>query len=412
MPNALISMLRDRYEAMSAEFDAVANRCAEAGREPTDVEARSLAQIDSEMEPLGERIKDLVEQETRRYAANRVMENAPRVETRSIDDRGRVVNVGTGQVVDEEVDPEAPVRLAPLMASNAQLRRLSAAIQTRSVFREDLEPVQTRAVFTPPGAMVGAWQLPDPMLITNREPRLADLLNSGRAEGNTIQYLAVFAAAQSFITQENVAKQDSGMTIVRRSANMVKLASFTDLTWEMAADFSDAQTLVNAEMMGAITTAENTLVLAELRNGTVTPTLASPSRIVALLELKQAIRNGPSRADADIVILNPLDVVSVLGELTDPTGTLMAGPAVIIDPEGYTRLWGMRLVQSSGMAVGSVVEGVSQDATWWQREGPQLIVDPYSESKRNVVVVISEERGGVGMTRAASWGVASLPPLP
>ena len=76
-----------------------------------------------------------------------------------------------------------------------------AAVQSRSALTVDMEPVQNRAtVATPPGSIIGTW--PQPGSVTGREPRLAEMLNAGMADGNLVQYLRVNNPALSPLVGE------------------------------------------------------------------------------------------------------------------------------------------------------------------------------------------------------------------
>jgi HK97 family phage major capsid protein len=79
------------YQTLVDSYEAVLNRCADEGRDPTDEEAGILDGLRSEMQPLGSRLVELRETDDRRFAAVRAMSDAPDLpETRSA---GPVVHV-------------------------------------------------------------------------------------------------------------------------------------------------------------------------------------------------------------------------------------------------------------------------------------------------------------------------------
>ena len=119
--------------------------------------------------------------------------------------------------------------------------------------------------------------------------------------------------------------------------------------------------------------------------------LVSTSRLQALLELKQAVIGSSRGIEPDLVLVNPADVVTILAELAT-TGELVAGSAVITDQLGM-RVWGMRLVQQTNITLGQALVGLSSDASFWIREGPQLFVDPYTDVQEQHH---HRDRGGAG----------------
>jgi HK97 family phage major capsid protein len=397
--NRLLEQLRTQHSELSAQYDEILNRCADENRDPSEAEAGILEGLRTQLEPLGDRIVQLRDLDERRFATMTALDAYP-------DMSGSSSSSGDG-----DAGGGAPVhtrsRLAPLVASDEQLRAVIAAVENRSAYSAAV--VHERAsIGTPAGSVAGPWVMPD--TTTGREARFAEYLNGGGAEGNLVQYLAVVTPAVSPKVAEGAQKPDSGMVVDRRTANVDKHASWSAATWELLSDLANAVTLINGELMGSIVTAENAAIVAAITgdDGILTPALASTSRLVAVLELKQAIRAGASRGTADVVAINPLDYTSIVGELAS-TGQLVGGPAVAYDSDGTERLWGMRLVQTVGIAAGQALAGVGADATFWLRDGPILITDPYSLSGTNETKVIVEERAAVGATRPASWAYSALP---
>jgi HK97 family phage major capsid protein len=96
MPNRLMQRLAGDYQTLVDQYEAILNRCADEGRDPTDEEAGLLDGLRSEMQPLGSRLVELRETDDRRYAAVRAMSDAPDLpETRT-----------TGPLVHVRSEPE------------------------------------------------------------------------------------------------------------------------------------------------------------------------------------------------------------------------------------------------------------------------------------------------------------------
>jgi hypothetical protein len=440
MPNVLLQQLGQRYESLAGEYDSIVTTCERERREPSGAEESRLLQLRDQMRPLVDRVEELRDDEDRRHRAMNALTDIPDISGTEPGGRYHAISgwtPSTGQPQGQPGGPVMPVvggngngygrpqtragRLPLLQASDAQLGRFLHAFQTRSAWQEDLESageadsaggLENRAlIMTPTGAMVGAWA--QPMATYGIEPRIADLLTNVTADfTNTVQFLRVTAPGQAQMVVEGGPKPDAGAVISRASLPVLKIAAHQEVTTEMVNDFSDASVLVNTELLNGLVRRENIEVVGILINGATNPVLTSPSRLASLAELKAALRAGNMHVDADLVLLNPLDVPSVLAELSDSAGTFMAGAGIInIDPAGQIALWGMRLAQSMSVPVGSVTAGRAGDAWFWTREAPNLRVDPYSFGLTNQISAIVEERYACALIRPGAWGSAQLPPV-
>jgi hypothetical protein len=63
----------------------------------------------------------------------------------------------------------------------------------------------------------------------------------------------------------------------------------------------------------------------------------------------------------------------------------------------------MKVALTVSATVGQCLLGVSSAAAWFLREGPRVVVDPYSQSVNNMTRVIYEERGAAGLLVPGRW---------
>jgi HK97 family phage major capsid protein len=93
------------YRGLTEQYEAILNRCAEEGRDPTDQEAANLDGLRAEMQPLGDRLVELRETDERRFAAVRAMSDAPEVP-----ESGNLPVVRVHSEPDVYLPPDAPGR--------------------------------------------------------------------------------------------------------------------------------------------------------------------------------------------------------------------------------------------------------------------------------------------------------------
>jgi HK97 family phage major capsid protein len=394
MPNRLLERLGQDYKNLFDEYDQILNRCHAENRDPTSSEEGELTGLRSIMEPLGDRIVQLREDDDRRTAAVRAMTPA-----------GGDVAASSAHPVPGRRHTPPPLRVGEM-----QLRAITSAITNRTPYHEAIEPMQTRAaVMTPVGATSPVWW---PVQEYGVEERLAERITTRPApeSGNEFDYMATTTSATIGDVAEGAAKPDSGLVVSRRHVTVDKGAAYSDLSWEMQADFEGVEALVNTELAAGLVRWENAKIVAAILAdaGILKPTPASTSNVVKALEAKQAVRAAPNVGVPDLVILNPLDWATLAGELAATSGVLIGGEeAVTVGPT--ETLWGMAVAQSVAVTAKTVVLGVAAAAAWFMRDGPRTVVDPYSQSTNNLTRVIMEERGTAGLLVPGRWATFTLP---
>jgi hypothetical protein len=244
--NRLIERLGADYDQVLGRSEGILDRCHAEGREPSADEALELDGLRSDMDPLGERILELREVDDRKHAVARAM-------TPDGGD-GHVGPLQSGSLASGHVEGRA--RPSPLICSDAMLRNIMQAVQTRSAYDQPIDGLlQTRATaLVPTGAVAPDWL---PPIAYGREPRIAEHVTNAGGSGTEADWLEVTTAAVATVVAEGAAKPDSGMVLTRKSSLYEKLACFTDASMELLADFNSTQALINAELLGAINTLQN-----------------------------------------------------------------------------------------------------------------------------------------------------------
>ena len=228
--------------------------------------------------------------------------------------------------------------------------------------------------------------------------------------GNQFDYLAVGSPAVLGDVAEGAPKPDSGLTVVRRSATLDKQAAYSDMSWEMEADFEGVGPLINNELASGLIRAENAKIVGAILAdpGILAPVPTATSNVLKVFEAAQAVRGAPNVGQPDLMIVNPADWATLAGELASTSGMFISGAqAVQFGPA--TTMWGMEVVQSVAVTAKTVLLGVADAAAFFLREGPRVVVDPYSQSTNNLTRIILEQRYTVGLTVPGRWAHFALP---
>jgi hypothetical protein len=390
---------------MEAQYDTILDRIADEGRQPNEHDMSLIEGLRSNMTPLSERILELRAIDDQRRETLRVTTS----DGRDMSDPSMTSLVdGSGAAGPVQTRRRPP----SLHVGETQLRSFMEAMYERRTYNEPVATsgIENRApVVTPAGATVPYWYPPVPSGV---EQRLADRI-SVRAvpqPANTFEYLAVTSPAVLAAVAEGAAKPDSGLVIDRRTATIVKGAAFSDVSWEMVADFDSVDGMVNVELQSGLIRFENAEIVAGIvaDPGVLVPTISATSPLLSIFEAKQAVRGAPNVGLPDLVIIHPADFGVVAAELASTSGMLLGGEqAVTLGPQEM--LWGMTVAQTVAATPGQVLLGVAQAAAFFLREGPRLLVDMYSQSTNNLNRVILEERFAGGVLNPGRWAKFTLP---
>jgi hypothetical protein len=386
--NKLIERLGGQFRELSESYDEVLNRCEAEGRDPSDEEAGLLENLRSEMSPLGDRLIELRETDDRRLAAVRAM--------------GELPSDGGTEAVPIETRRRRP---PSLQLGETQMRSVVSAIETRQAYNEPVAGIENRAAaLTPAAAVVPVWWPPVEFGV---EGRLAEAITTRPApeQGNEFDYLATTTAALLADTAEGAAKPDAGLVLSRRHVSLVKGAAHTDFSWELESDFDGVAAIINNELAAGLVRWENGHIISAIvaDPNILTPTItgANPG-LVQVFQGAMAVRGAANVGNPDLVILHPSDWFQLTTELGSTSGLFLGGTeAVTAGPE--PKLWGMNVALTIAATPGQCLVGVSSAAAWFMREGPRVVVDPYSQSVNNLTRVVYEERGAAGLLVPGRW---------
>jgi hypothetical protein len=394
MGNRLLERLGADYNGLFERYDAILTRCHDEHRDPNSGEEVELDQLRSDMNPLGERIIQLRETEDRRSATATALD-------------------GFGDGATAPVPPglnaaPVPPRRHPLPAltvGDVQLRAIQAAIENRTAYNEAVTGIETRAAaLTPVGAVVPVWWPPQEFGV---EGRLAEAITTRPApeQGNEFDYLATTTAATMGDTAEGAAKVDAGLVLSRRHVTLVKGAAHTDYSWELEADFDGVADIVNNELAAGIIRWENAKIIAAIAAdpAILAPTITGTNPgLVQIFQGAMAVRAAANVGNPDLTILHPSDWFQLTTEVASTSGLFLSGQQIVQTGPQPT-LWGMRVALTIAATPGQCLLGVASAAAWFMREGPRVLVDPYSQSVNNLTRVIYEERGAAGLLVPGRW---------
>jgi hypothetical protein len=392
--------LYDDYKGLCDQYDEVLGRADLENRDPSGDEAVILDGLRSEMQPLGERLVELREVEERRTAAVRAMD-PDGTSTRT----GLEAVNGAGSPVPGRRHP-----LPSLQVGEVQLRAIQQALENRTAYSEPVSGVETRAaITTPAGSVVPVWWPPVEFGV---EGRLAEAITTRPApeQGNEFDYLATTTAATLADTAEGAAKPDAGLVLSRRHVALVKGAAFTSWSWELESDFDAVAATINNELAAGLVRWENAHILSAIVGdpGILKPTIVTTNPgLVQVFQGAMAVRAAANVGNPDLVILHPNDWYQLNTELAATSGLFLSGTqAIVSGPE--PSLWGMKVALTIAQTAGVCTLGVASAAAWFMREGPRVLLDPYSLAGSNETKLIYEERGAAGLLVPGRWATFTM----
>jgi hypothetical protein len=395
----LLDRLAADYRGLSDQYDEVLAGADLDNRDLTDAESVKLDGLRSEMAPLGDRLIQLKEDEERKSAAVTFMGDDG--------SKSYLHPVAPGHLEGAPVQNRDRRRPPPLGVGETQMRAVVEALSERRAYSE---PVETRAsVVTPAGAAVPVWWPPVEFGV---EGRLAEAIVTRPApeQGNEFDYLATTTAATIADVVEAGAKPDAGLVLSRRHVALSKGAAFTMWSWELESDFDGVAAIVNNELAAGIIRWENGHIVSAIAGdpGILTPTITTTNPgLVQIWQGAMAVRGAPNVGDPDLVILHPTDWYQLTTETASTSGIFLSGTQVVTaGPEPM--LWGMKVALTVAATPGQCLLGVSSAAAWFMREGPRVIVDPYSQAASNLTRIIYEERGASGLLVPGRWAKFTL----
>lgn len=373
----------EQRSALVQEFRAIGSK---AEITPAD-EQRGL-EIQAECDAIDARVRTMLEQEqrsgTQRDALGDLVDAIP--------DRGPQADNAARRVG----------AITPVQFRSEQYQELYEAFM-----RNQPGQIETRAVSAYPAFGTQSRNVVN----VRREPtRMAALMPTQPITNGSVTYYRQSASATAAATVAvAAAKPEStpGWTAVPETAR--KIAHYTDVPTEALADFENFQAIVDAEMRAGVIHEENAQIISGDGTGTNLTGLlatsgiqtyapvAAEARYLSILHAMTMLRVGDEFIDADAIALNPEDWEIVLTTTSDQGDHIVQTDVTGASPRS---LWGVRVVLTTGIDAGTaLVANLAEGTVVFEREPVRVMVDPYSQSKNNLVRFIAEERLALGVTR-------------
>ncbi len=292
--------------------------------------------------------------------------------------------------------------LDPIDFSEVQLRGLHEELMAG---KPSQAPLESRAVTDYP--TIPKYDT-NPVTFLRERTRIAQLMPTQRVESGSVTHYTTSAAASAADTVEpGATKPEStpGWTAVPTPIR--KIAHWTDVPKEALDDFSTFASVIRNEMVSGLYNAENLQLISGsgvspditgmLATSGISTYLATGPEDTAVSIRKAITQMQQDFIDPDVIVVNPADA-----ELFDLTNYDADGLHAVPNLAGGSAptAWGVRLVITTQIASGkAIVANLAESTVLYMREPAVVFVDPYSQSNKNLVRFICEERLGLGVTR-------------
>jgi HK97 family phage major capsid protein len=276
--------------------------------------------------------------------------------------------------------------------------------------------VESKALVYSGSGVAGAFTMndvqPGYLNILQRELNVIDLIPRLQTSSDMVEYVrqetfvnnAAMVAEASASTGTSGTKPESSMTYSTQTAPVRTLAHFLPVTNKMLADAPSIRGIINQQLLLGLTIALETQIVSGDGTGENflgilnTPTnvlgMGAGSSLDAIFRARTLIRTvGHGRPTA--VVLNPSDWEDVrLARENSASGTLggyLMGPPNVTGP---TTMWGMPVVESEAITVGTGLVGdFQQGATLFDREQAAIRVGLINDQFiRNMQTLLAELR--------------------
>ena len=272
----------------------------------------------------------------------------------------------------------------------------------------------------PGAALVIPDYLPSILPLPQRPMTVRDLFSQDTTDSDSISYAAqtgfdnaAAAVAQTGdgTTPAEGGKPQSSIAWTRRTSAIETIATWMAATRRQLADAGQTRSLIDNQLrlmlaleeedqlMNGNGTSPNLRGLLNV-SGVQTLDLSSATSDRANLDglrtARRLVATGLSRAQADGVVMNPVDSEE-FDLMVDGEERYRAGDPFSNGPAGPTPIWRMTRVESEAITAGTVIVGAFKvGATVFEREGIVILTSDSHEDyfTRNLVAVLAEERLG------------------
>lgn len=271
-------------------------------------------------------------------------------------------------------------------------------------------------------ALVTPQFLPGVLPLPQRPLTVRDLFSQATTTSDTLSYArqtafdnAAAAVAEATAVNDG-AKPQSSIAWTRTTTPIETIATWMAATRRSLADAGQTRSLIDNQLTLMLQLEEEDQLLngdgtspnisglldqGAIQTLDLSAAVGDRANLDGIRTAKRLVRTGAARAQADGVIVNPVDSEE-FDLMVDNEGRYRAGdPFGVIGPTGDAPpIWRMRRVESEAVAAGTAIVGAfRQGATVFQREGITILTsDSHSDFfVRNLVVVLAEERLGLAV---------------
>ena len=284
----------------------------------------------------------------------------------------------------------------------------------------------------PGGALITPDYQPGISPMPQRPLTVRELFSQDTTESDTISYAqqtgfdnAAAAVAEATATAGSGLKPQSSIAWARRTSPVETIATWMAATRKQLADAGQTRALIDNQLRLMLQLEEEDQLLNG--NGT-TPNLRGLANVAGVQTLdltaavgdranldglrtaRRMVATGAARAQADGVLINPVDSEE-FDLMVDAEGRYRAGDPFGSGATGPTPIWRMRRVESEAVAAGTVWVGAFMvGGTVFEREGIVILTSDSHEDyfTRNLVAILGEERLGFAVYFPAAFVEVTL----
>ncbi len=278
--------------------------------------------------------------------------------------------------------------------------------------------------------------LPGILPLPQQPTVVRDLFSQATTTSDTLSYArqtgfdngaAAVSEATATTGDSGAVKPQSSIAWTRETEPIETIATWMAATRRSLADAGQVRSLIDNQLtlmlqleeedqlLNGDSTSPNISGLLD-RTGLQTLDLSASTddrvNLDGLRTAKRLVRTGAARAQADGVVMNPIDSEE-FDLMVDDEGRYRAGdPFGVMGPTGDAPpIWRMRRVESESVDPGTAIVGAfKQGATVFQRQGITILTsDSHADFfVRNLVVVLAEERLGLAVFFPTAFVVVTL----
>lgn len=267
------------------------------------------------------------------------------------------------------------------------------------------------------GSLLPPILLPNAFQLRLEPVRIAEYFTAVDAEGQAITFLqhsgnTLASSGAGMSVAENAAKPELGMTLTPTTVPFSVVAAVETISKQLWTDFTSVAEFLPAEISRQVVQGENYQILSGsgtapdqtgLLNVSGIQTRAfttggSDTEIDTILEAANDVRTGTAFADADLVILNPSDWLS-LKRIKTSFNSYVLNQNDPGELGGIDHLFQLRVASTTSMPQGEALVLDSKIAVnIFRRWGLTVEVNPFAgtEFVQNQLIVRAETRFGVG----------------